>query len=65
MAQYHMFLSLKNVVFLVEFKIKTLRTALEANMELTKAQKERLNQLNELNEKHATDVHHVSLIQQK
>ena len=53
----------KNVVSPVEFDIKTLRTALEANMDLIEAQKDRLNQLNELNEKCVFSIHHTSVIQ--
>jgi hypothetical protein len=41
----------KSVVFPVEFEIKTLRTALSANLDLTNAQTARLQQLNELEEK--------------
>ena len=55
----------KNVVFPVEFEIKTLRTTIEANLDLMEAQKNRLNQLNELDEKHIVVVHHTSLIQQQ
>ena len=55
----------KNIVFPVEFEIKTLRTTLEANMDLIESQKDRLNQLNELDEKHVVDVHHTSVIQQQ
>ena len=67
MAQYHKVLYLwisvhENDIFPVEFEIKTLRTTLEANMYLTEAQKDRLNQLNELNEKRAAVVHHTSVI---
>ena len=55
----------KNVVFPVEFDIKTLRTALEENMDLTESQKDHLNQLNEINEKCVAVVHHTSMIQQQ
>jgi hypothetical protein len=41
----------KSVVFPVEFEIKTLRSALAANLDLTDAQTARLQQLNELEEK--------------
>ena len=41
----------KSAVFPVEFEIKTLRTALSANLDLTDAQTARLQQLNELREK--------------
>ena len=55
----------KNVVFPIEFKIKNLRTTIEENLDLTKAQKNRLNQLNELYKKHTVVVHHTTLIQQQ
>ena len=54
----------KNVFFPIEFEIKTLRTAIEANLDLMEAQKNWLNQLNELDEKSTVDVHHTALIQQ-
>ena len=53
----------KNVVSPVEFDIKTLRTALEANMDLIEAQKDCLNQLKELNEKCVVSIHHTLAIQ--
>ena len=40
----------KSAIFLIEFEIKTLKTATEVNLDVTKAQKRRLNQLNELDE---------------
>ena len=54
----------KSVVFPIEFEIKTLRTTMEANLDLMEAQKNWLNQLNELDEKRTADVHHTNLIQQ-
>ena len=54
----------KSVVFPIEFEIKTLRTTMEENMDLMKAQKSWLNQLNELYEKRTAVVHHMNLIQQ-
>ena len=47
----------KNVFFPIEFEIKTPRTTIEANLDLTEAQRNRLNQLNELDEKRTTIVH--------
>ena len=55
----------KSVVFPIEFKIKNLRTTIEENLDLTEAQKNQLNQLNELDKKHTVVVHHTSLIQQQ
>ena len=40
----------KSAIFPIEFEIKTLKTATEVNLVVTKAQKRRLNQLNELDE---------------
>ena len=54
----------KSVFFPIEFEIKTLRTTIEANSDLMEAQKNRLNQLNELDEKCTTAIHHTYLIQQ-
>jgi hypothetical protein len=55
----------KNVVFLVEFEIETLKTALSVNLDLTEAQKKRLEQLNELDEKRSTSLHQTFVIQQQ
>ena len=54
----------KSVVFLIEFEIKTLKTATEVNLDVTEAQKRRLNQLNELDENHLATVDQKILIQQ-
>ena len=53
----------KSVVFPIEFEIKTMRTTMEENVDLTEAQKNWMNQLNELDEKCTTTVHHTTLIQ--
>ena len=53
----------KNVVFLVEFEIETLKTTLSVNLDLTEAQKKRLEQLNELDEKCSAALHQTSIIQ--
>ena len=41
-----------------------MRTTLEANMDLTEAQKDHLNQLNEVDEKRAAVVDHTLVIKQ-
>ena len=41
----------KNPLFPIEFEIRTLRIALQVNLDLSMAQTQRLNQLNELEEK--------------
>lgn len=53
----------KSVVFPVEFEIKTLRTALAVNLDLTDAQIARLQQLNELDEKILDAIHQTTMIQ--
>ena len=40
----------KKVLFPIEFQIKTFRTVADLNLELTEAQKQRVAQLNELDE---------------
>ena len=42
----------KSVVFSIEFEIKTLKTTMKVNLDVTEAQKRRLNELNELDENH-------------
>jgi hypothetical protein len=49
----------------VEFEIKTLRIALAVNLDLTNAQKSRLQQLNELDEKILDTIHQTTMIQQQ
>ena len=41
----------KSVVFPIEFEIKTLKIAMEVKLDVTEAQRSRLTQLNELDEK--------------
>eukprot|EP00253_Pinus_taeda_P028029 PITA_28029 len=53
----------KSVVFPVEFEIKTLRTALAVNLDLTDAQTARLQQLQELDEKRLDAIHQTTMIQ--
>ena len=54
----------KIAIFLIEFEIKTLKTATEVNLDVTEAQKRRLNQLNELDENRLAAVDQTVLIQQ-
>ena len=42
----------KSVVFPIEFEIKNVNTAMEVKLDVTKSHRNRLNQLNELEEKH-------------
>eukprot|EP00253_Pinus_taeda_P028715 PITA_28715 len=55
----------KNLVFPVEFEIKTLRTALAVNLDLTDVQTARLQQLLELDEKRLDAIHQTNMIQQQ
>ena len=54
----------KSVVFPIEFEIKTLKIATEVNLDVTEAQKRRLNQLNKQDENWFTVVDQTVLIQQ-
>ena len=49
----------------MEFEIKTLRTALAVNLDLTDAQTARLQQLQELDEKRLDAIHQTTMIQQQ
>ena len=49
----------KNVIFPIEYEIRTLKIAKEENLYLTEAQRNRLNQLNELDEKCTAAVHKI------
>ena len=55
----------KSSIFPIEFKIKTLKTAIEVNLDVTEALKRRLNQLNELDENWLAAVEQTMLIQQQ
>eukprot|EP00253_Pinus_taeda_P006567 PITA_06567 len=55
----------KNAIFPVEFEIKTLRTALAVNLDLTDVQTARLQQLLELDEKRLDAIHQTNMIQQQ
>ena len=49
----------------MEFEIKTLRTALAINLDLTDAQTARSQQLQELDEKRLDAIHQTTMIQQQ
>ena len=49
----------------MEFEIKTLRTALAINLDLTDAQTSRLQSLNELHKKRLDVIHQTTMIQQQ
>ena len=53
----------KSAIFPIEFEIKTLKTATDMNLDVTEAQKRRLNQLNELDEKRLAVVDQTLLLQ--
>ena len=55
----------KSVIFPTEFEIKTLRTALAVNLDLTDAQTARMQQLQELDEKGLDDIHQTTMIQKQ
>ena len=55
----------KSAIFPIEFEIKTLKTTTEVNLDVTEAQKRRLNQLNELDENRLAAVDQTMLIQQQ
>ena len=52
----------KSVIFPIEFEIKNLKTTTEVNLDVTEAQKRRLNQLNELDENQLAAVDQTMLI---
>jgi hypothetical protein len=62
-SPYHLFYG-KEPIFPIEFEIKTLRMAQEIKLDLTKSHKQRLQQLNELDEAHLSVVVHTIVIQQ-
>eukprot|EP00253_Pinus_taeda_P033687 PITA_33687 len=55
----------KNPLFPIEFEIKTLRIALEVNLDLAIAQRHRLNYLNELEEKQLAAIQQTEIIEQQ
>eukprot|EP00253_Pinus_taeda_P012043 PITA_12043 len=55
----------KEPIFPIEFEIQTLRIAQEVGLDLSKAQINRLHQINELDEIRLTSLQHTALIQQQ
>eukprot|EP00253_Pinus_taeda_P010249 PITA_10249 len=55
----------KQPIFPIEFEIQTLRTAQEVGLDLTEAQTNRLQQINELDEIKLSALQHTALIQQQ
>ena len=55
----------KEPIFPIEFEIQTLRTAQEVGLDLTEAQINRLQQINESDEIRLSALQHTALIQQK
>lgn len=55
----------KNVVILIEFEVKTLRTTLQVGMDLSKAQNHHLEQINELDQIRQATLHHNFFTQQQ
>jgi hypothetical protein len=62
-SPYHLVYG-KEPIFPIEFEIKTLRMAQEIGLDLTKAHKHRLQQLNELDESRMSIVERTTIIQQ-
>jgi len=52
----------KNPLFPIEFEIKTLRTALQVNLDLATTQKQQFNQLNELDEKMLVVIQKANIV---
>jgi hypothetical protein len=63
-STYHLVYG-KEPIFPIEFEIKTLRMAHEIGLDLTKAHKQILQQLNELDEAHMSVVECTIVIQQQ
>jgi hypothetical protein len=63
-SPYHLVYG-KEPIFPIEFEIKTLRMAKEIGLDLTKAHKQRLQQLKELDEACMYVVEHMTIIQQQ
>jgi hypothetical protein len=62
-SPYHLVYG-KEPIFPIEFEIKTLRMAQEIRLDLTKAHKQHLQQLNELDEARMSTVERTTVIQQ-
>ena len=55
----------KQVLLPIEFQIKTFQTTAEVGMDLSEAQQQRLNHINELDEMRQDDIQQIDLVQQK
>ena len=53
----------KSPIFPIEFETKILRTALQVNLDISKAQQYHLDQSNELDALHQAVIHQTSIIQ--
>eukprot|EP00253_Pinus_taeda_P017426 PITA_17426 len=62
-SPYHLVFG-KQPIFPIEFDIQTLRTAQEVGLDLSEAQKNRLQQINELDETRLSALENTTLIQQ-
>jgi transposase InsO family protein len=62
-SPYHLVYG-KEHIFPIEFEIKTLRMTQEIGLDLTEAHKQRLQQLNELDEECLSALEHTTVIQQ-
>ena len=63
-SPYHLVFG-KQPIFPIEFEIQTLRTAQEVGLDLSEAQKNRLQQINELDEIRLSALQNTTLIQQQ
>eukprot|EP00253_Pinus_taeda_P010463 PITA_10463 len=63
-SPYHLVFG-KQPIFPIEFEIQTLRTAQEVRLDLSEAQKNRLQQINELDETRLSALQNTTLIQQQ
>ena len=63
-SPYHLVFG-KQPIFPIEFEIQTLRTTQEVGLDLSEAQKNRLHQINELDEIRLSALQNTALIQQQ
>eukprot|EP00253_Pinus_taeda_P022041 PITA_22041 len=63
-SPYHLVFG-KQPIFPIEFEVQTLRTAQEVGLDLSEAQKNRLQQINELDETRLSALQNTALIQQQ
>lgn len=55
----------KKAILLIEFEYKTLRKTLKLGMDLCEAQKDRLHNLNALDEIKMESIHHTNIVQKQ